>query len=396
MKLSALPLFVLLSSSVALFAQDPAPAEPTATEEAPATEQPLPESVSQSGDSSPQPPIEAPATEAPAIEQPAAEQPAAEQPAPESVSRSGDSSPHPPADPTDIFVAIHNNNMEQFEQLLAAQPGTILSVRLGNGDTPLHRAALADRMEMSYALLKHGADPNAANATGWTPLHYAVTTNSLDCIRLLLNAQANPQAEAKGWTPLLLAARFGFSEAAQLFLDKGTDAASVRRAAEVARKEGHEDMAAWLLSRCGADPLSSAGSTVDPTAPDPSTFRQWVDFDRSVFRGQARNGKAHGYCTMKMLDGSHYEGYWRKGVRTGTGTFTYANGNRYTGNWKNDVPHGDGHFEFANGGHVEGTWRNGRIWKASGVLVDAKDVRYSCLWEKGECVSQMPQNPAAE
>lgn len=354
MKTYALPLSVLLTSALVAFSQDPAPTE------APA---PAPEEEASAASSAPT---------------------AEEEPAPE--------------DPSDIFVAIHNNNMEQFDHLMANQLGAVLNVRLGNNDTPLHRAVLADRMEMAYALLKNGADVNAINSTGWAPLHYAVTTNSLDCIRLLLEANANPNVEAKGWTPLLLAARFGFTDAAKLLLDHGADASSLRTAANIARKEGHEDMAAWLQSLAPASQPGTASTAAgtdgitDPNAPDPSTFRQWVDFDRSVFRGQSRNGKAHGYCTMKMLDGSHYEGYWHKGVRTGTGTFTYANGDRYTGKWKNDVPHGDGHFEFANKGHVEGTWRDGRVWKASGVLIDAKGASYNCLWEKGECVSRMPQS----
>src|SRR5262245_4255693 len=41
------------------------------------------------------------------------------------------------------------------------------------GDTPLHLAAAASRLESAKVLLEAGADPNAVNRRGATPLHYA-------------------------------------------------------------------------------------------------------------------------------------------------------------------------------------------------------------------------------
>jgi len=41
------------------------------------------------------------------------------------------------------------------------------------GDTPLHLAAAAERPSVARVLLEQGADPNAINRRGATPLHYA-------------------------------------------------------------------------------------------------------------------------------------------------------------------------------------------------------------------------------
>ena len=57
-------------------------------------------------------------------------------------------------------------------------------------------------------LLKAGANPNAQNELGKTPLHYAVedadVENTLPVVKALLDAGADPDVEdwEYGWTPL--------------------------------------------------------------------------------------------------------------------------------------------------------------------------------------------------
>ena len=77
---------------------------------------------------------------------------------------------------------------------------------------PLHYAADTNHWDpdaqdatIEY-LISVGADPNAADMDGVTPLHRAVRTRSMPAVRALLNGGANPMLPNKsGSTPLSLA-----------------------------------------------------------------------------------------------------------------------------------------------------------------------------------------------
>ena len=313
----------------------------------------------------------------------------------------------------DIFVAIYNRDMDMFEELLAKMPDQVLAQKFGKNEmSALQYAAQSANMEMVDALIRAGSAVSATDDRGFTPLHFAAATNATDCIRVLLKAGADPNAKANnGLTPLHIAAIYGFGDSVHHLLDNGADAGALvqgKTPADWARAKGFSDLADKLdaVTPAPAPDPEAAPTPVDaptyvqepPTVqvgpsytPDRRKYRRIVNFDRSVYEGEATSGKnpkPHGFGSIKFLDGSVYEGHWRKGERNGTGTYTYANGNRYTGSWKHDVPEGEGHFEFANGGHVDGTWKNGVIWDASGVLVSPAEIRYECLWVEGQCVSQ--------
>ena len=51
--------------------------------------------------------------------------------------------------------------------------------------TPLHFSVLADNQENVKMLLKKKANPNARDSMGNTPMHFAVTINSLPIVKLL-------------------------------------------------------------------------------------------------------------------------------------------------------------------------------------------------------------------
>ena len=95
----------------------------------------------------------------------------------------------------------------------------------GHGNTPLHWAAFKNEVDCVSLLLQYRADPNArAHPSGWTPLHDAAYSNSTETIRLLLDAGASVDARANsGATPLCFAAQEDAAEAAALLLQRGAD-----------------------------------------------------------------------------------------------------------------------------------------------------------------------------
>jgi hypothetical protein len=102
------------------------------------------------------------------------------------------------------------------------------------GDTPLHIAAAAYRVDLSRTLIQLGADPRATNRHGHTPLHYSAAgspssaswnpTAQARVVELLISAGADPNGGDKsGVAPLHVAVRSRCAAAVGALLTHGAD-----------------------------------------------------------------------------------------------------------------------------------------------------------------------------
>ena len=156
----------------------------------------------------------------------------------------------------DLFEAAAVGDVLRIEDILTADAGAAHAFT-GDGWTALHLGAGFGTPEAADLLLQHGAQVDAIsrNAQRNQPLHAAVAlSRNAETIRLLLAHGADPNAiQVGGFTPLFSAASANRRDLAELLIENGARAGHrcdlEKTAADFARERGHAELADWLDSQ---------------------------------------------------------------------------------------------------------------------------------------------------
>ncbi len=199
----------------------------------------------------------------------------------------------------DFFRAIRAGDVDSLRHL-CVNPVNIKD-RLDT--TPLHYAALYGNAESVRILLEHGADVNARNKSGATPLIYGAY--NFDKTRLLVEKGADVNAKSTGdMTPLLVAVSIhGNTPTVRYLIEKGADVKAIgplgSDALQTAAIKGDTEMVRLLLKK-GCDPQKKdmGGFTAFLNAftdTDQERVRVLLDAGSDVnaaniFAGQVKNG----------------------------------------------------------------------------------------------------------
>jgi ankyrin repeat protein len=126
----------------------------------------------------------------------------------------------------DVFEAAALGDLERLQGLLDAD-GEAVRVRSSDGFTALHYAAYFDGPAAVRLLIERGADIEAPSqnqefAQEARPLHSAIAAGRIEVAALLLDAGADPNAPQRGgFTPLMAAEQSGDLDLAELLIRHG-------------------------------------------------------------------------------------------------------------------------------------------------------------------------------
>jgi ankyrin repeat protein len=142
------------------------------------------------------------------------------------------------------YRAVEAHDVDALRDELDRFPD--LATARGTNDNDLLGMAGATHDERLVALLlERGADPNSANAHGWTSLHQAAYSNqpALAARLLAAGARADLFARGDGGTPLVVALFWGNREVAGVLAEQGVHPRNLRAAAGLGRLDLIDELA---------------------------------------------------------------------------------------------------------------------------------------------------------
>lgn len=142
-----------------------------------------------------------------------------------------------------------------FEEAVLARN---TSLRMADGQTPLHIAAALGHISIAKYLVANGASVTAQDISGSTPLHSAVRSGNTEIAAILLENGADANSlDSLGKTPLLLIIPQDKQEAMYALL--------LKHGADTSRKDMYSDTVLHIASIINA-PVSTLGVLVDHKA----------------------------------------------------------------------------------------------------------------------------------
>ena len=153
------------------------------------------------------------------------------------------------------YRAVEAHDLDALAAVLDEHPDVVHVVGT-NGNDLLGMAGATCDERVVKLLLDRGADVMHANVHGWTPLHQAAYSDLPVMARMLLDAGAAVDAEARGsgGTPLVVALFWGNRTTAELLAERGVHPRNLRTAAGLGRLDE-------IATRGGRRRAASTGRT---------------------------------------------------------------------------------------------------------------------------------------
>jgi len=180
---------------------------------------------------------------------------------------------------TELFTAVLAGDVAKTAALLKS--GADCNASNEEGVTPLMLAAGAGQEEMVEMLIKAGAKVDSADVRGWTALfkalfNYEQNRGFPEIVSTLIEAGANIEHQvAYGTRPLMIAAGYGEARVVEVLLAAGVDTAAMneggRSARTIAETKDYVEVVNQLhmhdLSRSDGKKSSCSSSAAGKTAP---------------------------------------------------------------------------------------------------------------------------------
>ena len=159
-----------------------------------------------------------------------------------------------------LHIAIDEGREQEALFLINEAPGVDIGAPISRGDTPLMLAAEQGAMDVLRALVAKGADANATDADGFTPLHPAITRKQQAATLYLINEAPGVDIDALDphkQTALLLAASVGQMAVVKALVAKGADVEAKNQSnggpLHAAIQKGRDEVALYLVEEAGVE-----------------------------------------------------------------------------------------------------------------------------------------------
>jgi ankyrin repeat protein len=187
-----------------------------------------------------------------------------------------------------LVRAIRRKDAEAVRALLKQRANP--NAPQADGSTPLHWAAHVNDLAIADLLIRGGARANAANENGFTPLHLACTNRSSLIVERLLTAGADANAASlNGETVLMTCARAGDAKAVKALLVHGArvndkEKAHDQTALMWAAAQSHPDVV-QVLTETGADVRARSRSYAQTVVGEETQRAGREELNYTVLRG---------------------------------------------------------------------------------------------------------------